>query len=122
MFLRFEQDVDMKQQKLDRLEQTRTEVARTMQGALQQFEEAVRELDRVDPAKRIVEALEEPVRRTRPDFGTAKALEASRRFEETVARSSSEALSTPLRPLLGLSPEDLEQVDAALEATIVFEP
>jgi len=108
MFLRFEMDVDLKQQKLDRLEQSRMEVARTMQGALRQFEDAVRELDKVDPSKRIVEALEDPVRRTAPNFGTQRALEASRRFEQSVEQGTSEAMSTPLTTRLVASIEDLD--------------
>ncbi len=96
MFLRFETDVDMSQQKLDKLEQVRVEVASTMQGALQQFEEAVRELDKVAPVKRIVEALEPPTRRAVPTFGKKKAMEAARRFDEGIERTASAALSTPV--------------------------
>lgn len=97
MFLRFETDVDMSQQKLDKLEQVRVEVASTMQGALQQFEDAVRELDKVAPVKRIVEALEPPTRRSVPTFGTKKAMEAARRFDEGIERTASAALSTPVQ-------------------------
>jgi chromosome segregation ATPase len=96
MFLRFETDVDMSQQKLDKLEQVRVEVASTMQGALNQFEEAVRELDKVAPAKRIVTALEAPTRRSVPTFGKKKALEAARRFDEGIERVANAALSTPV--------------------------
>ena len=96
MFLRFETDVDMSQQKLDKLEQVRVEVSRTMQGALNQFEEAVRELDKVAPVKRIVEALEPPTRRAVPTFGKKKALEAARRFDEGIERTATAALSTPV--------------------------
>jgi len=96
MFLRFETDVDMSHQKLSKLEEVRTEVARTMQNALRQFEDAVRELDKVAPAKRIVEALEAPVRRSVPTFGKKKALDAAKRFEAEVDRTSAAALSTPL--------------------------
>lgn len=97
MFLRFETDVDMSQQKLEQLERVRTEVARNMQRALQQFEQAVRELDKVGPVRRIVESLEAPVRRPVPTFGKQKALDAARRFEETAGEGASAALSTPLR-------------------------
>ncbi|MCW2921162.1 MAG: hypothetical protein JWL76_1036 [Thermoleophilia bacterium] len=97
MFLRFETDVDMSQQKLDKLEQVRVEVSRTMQGALNQFEEAVRELDKVAPVKRIVEALEPPTRRSVPTFGKKKALEAARRFDEGIERTANAALSTPVQ-------------------------
>ncbi len=97
MFLRFETDVDMSKQKLDKLEEVRHEVASTMQGALNQFEEAVRELDKVAPAKRIVSALEAPTRRSVPTFGTKKALEAARRFDEGIERNATAALSTPVR-------------------------
>ena len=100
MFLRFAVDVDMSQQKLDKLELVRREVASTMQGALNQFEEAVRELDKVAPVKRIVEALETPTRRPVPTFGTMKALEAAERFEAGVEPAASEALSTPLPAVL----------------------
>lgn len=96
MFLRFERDVDMSQQKLEQLERVRTEVARNMQGALQQFEEAVRELDKVGPVRRIVESLEAPVRRPVPTFGKQKALDAAKRFEETAGKGASAAMSTPL--------------------------
>jgi hypothetical protein len=96
MFLRFETDVDMSKQKLDKLEAVRREVAQSMQDALHQFEEAVRELDKVAPAKRIVEALEVPVRRAVPTFGKQKALDAAQRFEDAAGTSASAALSTPL--------------------------
>lgn len=96
MFLRFETEVDMSQQKLEKLEEVRTEVARSMQGALEQFEDAVRELDKVGPVKRIVESLEQPVRRTTPTFGKQKAVDAARRFEDAGAHGASEALSSPL--------------------------
>ncbi len=96
MFLRFETDVDMSQQKLDKLEQVRLEVAQTMQGALNQFEDAVRELDKVAPAKRIVTALEAPTRRSVPTFGKRKAMEAAKRFDEGVERTANAAISTPV--------------------------
>jgi hypothetical protein len=96
MFLRFETDVDMSQQKLDKLEQVRQEVAQTMQGALTQFEDAVRELDKVAPAKRIVQALETPTRRAVPTFGKKKALEAAKRFDDGIERTANAALSTPV--------------------------
>jgi hypothetical protein len=67
-----------------------------MQGALTQFEEAVRELDKVAPAKRIVQALEAPTRRAVPTFGTKKAMEAAKRFDEGIERSANAALSTPV--------------------------
>jgi vacuolar-type H+-ATPase subunit H len=111
MFLRFETDVDMSQQKLERLESVRREVSRTMQGALNQFEEAVRELDKVSPARRIVESLEPPVRRAVPTFGQQKALDAAQRFETTTSDTASAAMSTPLKPTsrsiaAALSPAD----------------
>ena len=96
MFLRFETDVDMKQQKLEQLEQVRRDVATSMQSALATFEDAVRELDRVAPAKRLVEVLEEPERRSVPTFGKQRALEAARRFEGGTDRSAAAALSTPI--------------------------
>lgn len=107
MFLRFETDVDMSKQKLDKLEEVRREVARSMQGALQQFEDAVRELDKVAPAKRIVDALETPVRRAVPTFGKQKALDAAKRFEDSAFDGTSAALSTPLmldEPLAAVDP------------------
>ena len=96
MFLRFETDVDMSKQKLDKLEEVRREVASTMQGALTQFESAVRELDKVAPAKRIVESLEAPTRRAVPTFGKKKALEAAKRFDDGIDRSANAAMSTPV--------------------------
>ena len=96
MFLRFETDVDMSKQKLDKLEQVRREVAQTMQGALSQFEVAVQELDKVAPAKRLVSQLEEPTRRTTPTFGRRKAQEAAKRFDQGVEHGASAALSTPV--------------------------
>jgi hypothetical protein len=96
MFLRFETDVDMSQQKLERLESVRREVSRTMQGALQQFEDAVRELDKVSPARRIVESLEPPVRRAVPTFGQQKALDAAKRFETTVDPQANAVMSSPI--------------------------
>jgi hypothetical protein len=96
MFLRFENDVDMSQQKLAKLERVRTDVARSMQSALEQFEEAVRELDKVGPVRRIVESLEEPIRREIPTFGRQKAMDAARRFEDGAEHGASKAHSTPL--------------------------
>jgi hypothetical protein len=125
MFLRFETDVDMSQQKLDKLEQVRTEVAKTMQGALSQFEDAVRELDKVAPVKRIVEALETPTRRSVPTFGTKKAMEAARRFDEGIERTASAALSTPMAsPVTQGAPTILSaQVsDAVEEAEAISTP
>ncbi|MCB0879484.1 MAG: hypothetical protein KDC46_10980 [Thermoleophilia bacterium] len=103
MFLRFETDVDMSQQKLDKLEQVRREVAQTMQSALLQFENAVQELDKVAPAKRIVSQLEEPTRRAVPTFGRRKAQEAARRFDQGVEHDASAALSSPLPTVLSAS-------------------
>jgi hypothetical protein len=97
MFLRFETDVDMSQQKLDKLEQVRIDVAQTMQGALKQFELAVTELDKVAPAKRLVTALEEPTRRAVPTFGRKKAQEAARRFDQRVEHAASAALTSPVK-------------------------
>lgn len=96
MFVRFEKDVDVSQQKLERLERVRSEVARTMQSALQQFEEAVRQLDKVAPVRRIVESLEEPARRPAPNFGQHKALEAARRFDEAALPAAQAAFSSQL--------------------------
>lgn len=96
MFLRFETDVDMSQQKLDKLDQVRQDIAQTMQGALSQFEDAVRELDKVAPAKRIVQALETPTRRAVPTFGKKKAMEAAKRFDDGIERVANAALSTPV--------------------------
>ena len=95
MFLRFETDVDMSKQKLDRLENVRRDVATTMQAALNQFEDAVRDLDMAAPVKRIAEVLEGPVRTPAPNFGTKKALEAARRFEAAAALTASAALTSP---------------------------
>jgi hypothetical protein len=111
MFLRFETDVDMSQQKLDKLEKVRTEVARSMQTALEQFEEAVRELDKVGPVRRIVESLEEPVRRSVPTFGKEKALEAARRFEDGAEHGAVAAMSTPL--ITPVTDEEMETADVA---------
>ncbi|MBC7462298.1 MAG: hypothetical protein H7287_13130 [Thermoleophilia bacterium] len=108
MFLRFETDVDISQQKLEKLDTVRHEIARTMQHALQQFEDAVREMDKVAPVKRIVEALEQPTRRPVPTFGQQKALEAAHRFSAEVAASVVSALSTPLTETLTASIEDLD--------------
>jgi hypothetical protein len=116
MFLRFETDVDMSQQKLDKLEQVRVEVASTMQGALQQFEDAVRELDKVAPAKRIVTALEAPTRRSVPTFGKKKALEAAKRFDEGIERTASAALSTPVPE--STSPATSQGAPTVLSATV----
>lgn len=96
MFMRFETDVDMSKQKLDKLEQVRMDVAHTMQGALQQFESAVRELDKVAPVQRIVSALETPTRRAVPTFGRQKAQEAARRFDDGVEPAASAAISEPI--------------------------
>ncbi|MCW2973413.1 MAG: hypothetical protein JWN72_1686 [Thermoleophilia bacterium] len=126
MFLRFETDVDVSQQKLEKLDTVRHEIARTMQHALQQFEDAVREMDKVAPVKRIVEALEQPTRRPVPTFGQQKALEAAHRFSAEVEESASSALSTPLTTTLSASIEELDDaihhltdaVDEAAEATV----
>lgn len=125
MFLRFETDVDMSQQKLDRLEIVRREVASTMQEALNQFEEAVRELDKVAPVKRIVEALETPTRRPVPTFGLKKAIEAAERFEASTEDSTSAALSTPLPAtmLAQIAEANADSAtDAAPDATRAAEP
>lgn len=107
MFVRFETEVDVSQRKLDRLEQARREIATTMQSALHQFEEAVAEVNKVAPAKRLVEALEEPARRTPPTFGTHRALEAARRFAEGTDPSTTAALSTPLPAVFGATVIDM---------------
>jgi hypothetical protein len=109
MFLRFETDVDMSQQKLEKLEAVRTDVATTMQRALEQFEGAVRELDSVGPAKRIVEALEPPARRANPSFGQRKALEAAGRFAQSAEHSATASMSTPLEHVLTANVEDAAQ-------------
>ncbi|MEO6867368.1 MAG: hypothetical protein ABI200_05050 [Gaiellales bacterium] len=96
MFLRFEQDVDLSHQKLEKLEDVRRNVARTMQGALQQFEEAVRDLDTVSPTKRIDAGLEGPVRRAGLTFGKQKAHEAAARFDAASSDRMSAVLSTPV--------------------------
>jgi hypothetical protein len=106
MFLRFETDVDMSKQKLDKLEQVRRDVAQTMQGALQQFEAAVQELDKVAPAKRLVSELEAPTRRAVPTFGRRKAQEAARRFDQGVEHAASAALSTPVPAVLAASVDE----------------
>ncbi|MCW2926948.1 MAG: hypothetical protein JWM86_916 [Thermoleophilia bacterium] len=106
MFLRFETDVDMSQQRLDKLEAVRGEVARSMQAALHQFEDAVRELDKVAPARRIVAQLEGPTRRAVPTFGQDRALEAARRFEAGVETNAAASLSTPLTTTLAAQVED----------------
>lgn len=108
MFLRFETDVDMSQQKLDKLETVRRDVAQAMQGALHQFESAVRELDKVAPAKRLVSDLEAPTRRSTPTFGRSKAQEAARRFDDGIGRSATAAMSTPLPSIPSASSEDRE--------------
>lgn len=108
MFLRFETDVDMSQQKLDKLETVRRDVAQAMQGALHQFEHAVRELDKVAPAKRLVSDLEAPTRRSVPTFGRRKAQEAARRFDQGVEHGATAAMSTPVPTLLDASVEDAE--------------
>jgi hypothetical protein len=118
MFLRFETDVDMSRQKLDKLEQVRQDVAQTMQGALGQFEAAVRELDKVAPAKRLVTQLEAPTRRSVPTFGRQKAQEAARRFDQGVEQSASAALSTPILLAAEVTdvPEPKGTTDAAAPA------
>lgn len=116
MFLRFETDVDMSHQKLQKLEEVRTNVAKAMQEALLQFEEAVRELDSVAPVKRIVETLAAPERRAVPTFGQEKALLAAQRFEDEAAYGASEAMSTPLSMVLGATVTDVEPpLDEVLE-------
>lgn len=123
MFLRFETDVDMSQQKLDKLEQVRVEVAQTMQGALEQFESAVKQLDKVAPAKRIVSALEEPVRRATPTFGRRKAQEAARRFDQGVEHTAAAALSSPIAapkvdvPVTDDAPTPTPTIDAVTAPT-----
>ena len=112
MFLRFETDVDMSQQKLEKLDSVRHEIARTMQHALQQFEDAVTEMNKVAPVKRIVEALEQPTRRAVPTFGQQKALEAARRFAAEADETANAALSTPLTGTLKASVSD---VDTAID-------
>ena len=96
MFMRFETDVDMSKQKLDRLETVRRDVARTMQTAIGQFEDAVRELDTVAPTKRIVEAVEMPVRKSLPTFGKQRAIEAADRFEQGTNRQAEQAMTSPV--------------------------
>lgn len=98
MFLRFETDVEMSQTKLAHLNRVRTEVASTMQGALTQFEAAVRQLDEVGPIRRIVEALEEPERPAVPTFGKQRAMEAARRFEIASEDLVSAVLTSPVTP------------------------
>jgi vacuolar-type H+-ATPase subunit H len=112
MFLRFETDVDMSQQKLDKLEQVRREVAGTMQGALEQFEVAVRELDKISPARRLVTQLEPPTRRVVPTFGRRRAIDAARKFDVSVERVASAALSTPVSAVLTASVEDASDMQA----------
>jgi vacuolar-type H+-ATPase subunit H len=129
MFLRFETDVDMSKQKLDKLDQVRVEVAETMQGALQQFEAAVRELDLASSTKRIVSSLEEPERRAVPTFGRQKAREAAERFDQGIELSAAAALSTPLPEVLrasvvvdeAVAPVEPFEVDPPA-ATVVDEP
>ncbi len=117
MFLRFETDVDMSKQKLDKLEQVRRDVAQTMQGALSQFEAAVQELDKVAPAKRLVSQLEEPTRRTTPTFGRRKAQEAAKRFDQGVEHSANAAMSTPVPTELRASVEPTKTDEPAAEPT-----
>ncbi len=116
MFLRFETDVDMSQQKLDKLEQVRRDVAQTMQGALNQFEAAVHELDKVAPAKRIVTQLETPTRRSAPTFGRKKAQDAARKFDQGVEHVASAAMSTPVETPTLLA---AEVTDAVVEQPVV---
>lgn len=108
MFLRFETDVDMSQQKLDKLETVRRDVAQAMQGALHQFEAAVRELDKVAPAKRLVSDLEAPTRRSVPTFGRRKAQEAARRFDQGIEQGATAAMSTPVPTVPDATAEDSE--------------
>lgn len=112
MFLRFETDVEMSQDRLTQLDKVRTEVATTMQGALVQFEHAVRQLDEVGPIRRIVEALEEPQRPAHPTFGTQRALDAARRFELSLDEGDETALASPLATSGETPPADGDAHDA----------
>lgn len=96
MFLRFESEVDMSQQKLDQLEEARTKIATAMQRAMSQFSDAVRQMEQVAPPSLLMETLEQPKRRAIPTFGRQKALEAAERFDGPAADVASAALSSPL--------------------------
>ena len=96
MFLRFESEVDMSQQKLDQLEDARTRIASAMQGAMSQFSDAVRQMEQVAPPSLLMETLERPKRRTIPTFGRQKAIEAAERFDGPAAETAAAALSSPL--------------------------
>jgi hypothetical protein len=96
MFLRFEQDVDLSQQRLVRLEDVRADVAQSMQAALIQFEAAVRELDHAGPIHRVNAALAEPQRRALPTFGRERAIEAARRFDESHGERAHETVTGAL--------------------------
>jgi vacuolar-type H+-ATPase subunit H len=119
MFMRFETDVDMSKQKLDKLEQVRRDVAQTMQGALQQFETAVRELDKVTPTKRLVSDLEPSTRRAVPTFGRRKAQEAARRFDQGVEHAATAALSTPVPKVLTATMPTTDATQAVDSSTIL---
>jgi vacuolar-type H+-ATPase subunit H len=116
MFLRFESDVDMSQQKLVRLEEARDLIASTMQNALRQFEDAVREMNKVGPIEQIVAAIEEPTRRAVPTFGQRKALDHAKRFAEQAEHTATPALSSPLPSVLGVSVHDVDDTEAESEA------
>lgn len=107
MFRRFETDVDLSHQKLDKLEQVRREVAETMQGALGKFEEAIRDLDKADSSRRLVASVdEEPRRVSTPTFGKQKAVEAARRFEDAYTAGATDAVSvlTTDDPIVAVDP------------------
>lgn len=97
MSLRLETDVDVSQRKLDRLELARTAVAEALRSALASFEEAVEGVTSAAPARRIVELLEEPVRRAVPTFGRQKDMEAARRFKQVSAPSDRDETASPTR-------------------------
>lgn len=91
MLLRCEADIDESQQRLEQLDEARREVARTMQRALEQVQDAVQQVEDVSPVVR--EARQ-------PGFGRRTAEEAAERFDAEVAAPASAALSTSLPEVL----------------------
>jgi hypothetical protein len=123
MFLRFETDVDMSQQKLDQLERARRQIAGAMSKALTQFSDAVRDMERVAPAQLLVEASAQPARRAKPSFGRAKAIAAAKNFEDTRGTDSAAALSSPLTAQVSDStPAEDATSKVADEVVVAAEP